>query len=188
MSLQEGEQENVDDSCREDGSSHSQDSLTQSEDDGSGDRSQEHEQLLSKGQHPHSAAGSHHHLAPAKAQGGGGSTHVDMPCPSGLEPSFSEKLQAMFSSWHIVLFLLQATLFGYGFGRQDPVVCQHASLSPCYILTPPLIAPWIRGCIDATFASSNPCRHNRELLVRVLARAGGQQYSHGPHLDDHLLG
>ncbi|KAF5833496.1 major facilitator superfamily domain-containing protein [Dunaliella salina] len=112
--VQEGEQEDKDESCREGGSLHPTDSLSQSEDDGMGDRSQEHEHLLNKVQHAHPAAASHHHLAPAKLKGG--SAHGETPWSSVAEPSFSDKLRAMFSSWHIVLFLLQATLFGYGFG------------------------------------------------------------------------
>jgi len=75
----------------------------------------EREQLLVNvdGRHTKPCESTHnqqHHMASSR--------HKELAGTSGGgEPSFLDKLRAMFGSVHIVLFLLQATLMGYGFGE-----------------------------------------------------------------------
>jgi len=109
----------------------SPDSLSSDEDgDNKGGMSREKDRLLQPPHHDHSNRPQTHHdhsNRPQKgghaANGGGRSTRVGMDqnthTQSDKAPSFTEKLRWMFGSIHVVLFLMQAILFGYGFGEWD---------------------------------------------------------------------
>ncbi len=93
------------------------DSLSQSGDeDTSEDDNLEQQHLLS-----HQRGRQQHSFTPLHAKGrdkemGPAAAHDAACCAVGSGPTFMDKLRAMLGSVHIVLFLLQATLFGYGFG------------------------------------------------------------------------